>query len=114
MPLASITLDQHLCNRHDGEGPETDTGSGEAECCTATPIEPISDHARIGDRSRGNSEQTDQGEQNIKMPERRRQEVDRHEAADHCKMRSDDDGSRTMAVNQTAGYRGGDQHHQID
>ena len=29
-------------------------------------------------------------------------------------MRSDDDGSRTMAVNQTAGYRGGDQHHQID
>jgi hypothetical protein len=92
-----------LRNRHDDEGPETHTGSGETECCAATPIEPISDHPGIGDRSRGNSKQTDQGEQDIEMPERRRQEVDRHQAADHRKMRSDDDDSRTMAVNQTTG-----------
>ncbi len=108
------TLDQRLRDRHDDEGPEAHTGSGETECCAATPVEPISDHAGIRDRSRGNSEQTDQSEQDIEMPERRRKEVDRHEAADHRKMRSDDDGSRTMAVNQTTGHRGGDQHHQID
>ena len=107
-------LDQRLRNRHDDEGPETHTGSGETECCAATPIEPIGDHAGIGDRSRGNSEQTDQCEQDIEMPQRRRQEVDRQKAADHRKMRSDDNGSRTMSVNQAAGYRGGDQHHQID
>jgi hypothetical protein len=112
MPAASAN--QELRQQRREEGSDADAGVRESQGKSASPVKPVGHDTRVGHGSRSHSDQASQGENRVKMPQRGRNETQRHKTRRKTPQRGDDHASRAVTIHeQTCAWRS-NCHHDVE